>query len=73
MSQSMLALAGIALLVSSALWLSLRVTTESELVVLPAYCRKRLHWWQANSRYVYLLCAALGGLTVVLELRQLTS
>ena len=73
MSQSMLALDGIAVLVATAMWLSLRLSTGLDLAVLPAYCRKRMQWWQANSRYVYLLCAAIGVLTLLLELRRLTA
>jgi hypothetical protein len=72
-SQSMLVLAAIALLVSSAMWLSLRATTGADLTVLPGYCRRRVQWWQANSRYVYLLCGTTTAITVVVALRQLTS
>lgn len=72
MSQSMLALTGIALLVSSAMWMSLRASTASDLAVLPAYCRKRVLWWQSNSRYVYLACAAVCVVTVLVELHRLS-
>ena len=47
MAQSILPLAAVALLVSAAMWLSLRATTGSDLTVLPAYCRKRVLWWPA--------------------------
>lgn len=73
MSQTMLPLAAVAVLVSVALWLSLRATAGSDLTVLPPYCRKRVQWWQANSRYVYLACALVGVLTVLVELRRLTA
>jgi hypothetical protein len=72
-SQSMLVLAAIALLVSSAMWLSLRATAGADLTVLPGYCCRRVQWWQANSRYVYLLCGTATALTVVVTLRQLTA
>lgn len=68
MSQTMIAVVGVALLVSAAMWLSLRATTGSDLTVLPLYCRRRVRWWQANSRYVYLACAVAAVAGVAIEL-----
>lgn len=73
MHQSMVALTGIAVLLSAALWLSLHVAATAELAVLPAYCRRRLTWWRLNARGVYLGCAALALVAVAVELAALVN
>jgi hypothetical protein len=70
MSESLVAVIAIALLVSAAMWLSLRVAATSDLAVLPASCRKRLQWWRLNARNIYLICGALAFATAVLQLQR---
>jgi hypothetical protein len=73
MSQTMLAISAIACLVSTSMWLSLRVGAASDLAVLPASCRRRLHWCRLNARTVYLICGGVGLITIVLQVRPLMS
>lgn len=68
MTQSMLGLAGTAMLVAAALWLSLRMAATSDLHMLPVSCRRRLTWWRVNSRVVYLLCGALVAAAAIAQL-----
>jgi hypothetical protein len=57
LSRSALAILAIAMLVSSGLWLSMRAARLAEVEVLPAYCRRRVRWWQHNATHVQLGCA----------------
>lgn len=71
MFNSLLAVVAISLLVSVAMWVSLRIADGADLTVLPASCRKRLEWWRINARNVYAVCAVFVLGTVVLQLTQL--
>jgi hypothetical protein len=71
MSLSMFAVFAISTLVSAAMWCSLRMAAASDLAVLPASCRKRLRWWQMNARHVYLVCATLALVTVLLQVHRI--
>jgi hypothetical protein len=69
MSRSALAILGIAILVSFALWLSMRVaarTTSMEL--LPVRCRRRIQWWQGNERIVQFGCALVAVSAAAVQL-----
>ena len=70
MSESTVAMTGIALLVAATMWFALRMAAAADLHVLPASTRRRLHWWQVNSRLVYLLCAALAAASLAVQLQQ---
>jgi hypothetical protein len=72
MSLSMFAVFAISTLVSATMWCSLRMAAASDLAVLPASCRKRLRWWQLNARNVYLVCAMLALVTVLLQAHRIT-
>jgi hypothetical protein len=68
MASPALAFIGVSALVAGALWLSLRAMADAELEVLPAYCRRRLLWWQRHYRPVYLGCAAAAVVAAVAQL-----
>ncbi len=68
MAQIVLALTGLALLVTAGMWASLRIAAVSDLAPLPASCRRRLHWWQVNARIVYVGCAVLAVFCVAVHL-----
>ncbi|MCW2493727.1 MAG: hypothetical protein QOH56_490 [Pseudonocardiales bacterium] len=73
MSQTMLAITAIACLVSTSMWLSLRVAAASDLAVLPSSSRRRLLWCRLNARTVYLVCGGVGLIAIVLQVRLLMS
>jgi hypothetical protein len=52
MSRSALAIIGIAAVLSTGLWLSMRVASRTRMEMLPARCRRRIQWWQGNERIV---------------------
>lgn len=52
-----MAILAIATLVSFGMWLSVRAAGLPEIELLPARCRRRVHWWQGNARYVQITCA----------------
>jgi hypothetical protein len=56
-----LALLAIAVVVPTAMWLSLRVVPMSDLDVLPVRCRRRIRWWQLNARWLYVGCAVIAA------------
>jgi hypothetical protein len=41
----------IAVLFSLGLWLSMRAAALTATEILPARCRRRTRWWQANARH----------------------
>lgn len=69
----MVAVTGIAVLLSAALWRSLHVAATAELVALAAYCRRRLTWWRLNARGDYPGCAAVTVAAVAMELVALVN
>jgi hypothetical protein len=68
MSRSALAIIGIAAVLSTGLWLSMRVASHTRMEMLPARCRRRIQWWQGNERIVQFGCAlaVIGGACVQL-------
>lgn len=72
MYQTFNALAGIGLLVSASMWLSLRAASPANLAVMPMACRRRLHWWQLHSRAVYGSSAALMVAMLAMNVQFLT-
>jgi hypothetical protein len=71
MSQSITALIAVSVLVSAALWLSLRLGSTADLTVLPLYSRRRLQWWEAHAGYLYTGCALLSAVLVAVQLSRL--
>jgi hypothetical protein len=70
MSRTALAIFAIAILISSGLWLSMRAAAVANLDLLPVRNRRRVRWWQQNSRHVQL---GLAGLALTSVIVQLTS
>jgi hypothetical protein len=69
MSRSALAILGIALLVSLALWLSMRIAAHSNsMELLPVRCQRRIQWWQGNERIAQLGCALVALSAAALQL-----
>lgn len=68
MSKSALAILGIAVVVSLAFWLSMRVAARAEMQLLPARYRRRVQWWQGNERNVQFACCLVAVATVCVEL-----
>ncbi|HZC54220.1 MAG TPA: hypothetical protein VE441_17225 [Mycobacterium sp.] len=56
-----LALLAIAVVVATAMWLSLRAVPTSDLDVLPVRSLRRIRWWQLNARRIYACCAVLAA------------
>jgi hypothetical protein len=60
MSRPVLAVLGIAVLISLGLWLSMRAAGLADIEVLPARYRRRVVWWQGNQKHVQLACAVVA-------------
>jgi hypothetical protein len=67
LSRSALAILALAALFSFGLWLSMRGASLEEVELLPARCRRRVHWWQRNARYAQLGCVVVAIAGVCLQ------
>ncbi|MGX7678118.1 hypothetical protein ACSMXN_04385 [Jatrophihabitans sp. DSM 45814] len=68
MSESAMAILAGAVLVSLGLWLAMLGARLADVQVLPAHCRRRVRWWQANAIYVQLCCAFVAVLATSVQI-----
>jgi hypothetical protein len=64
----MLAVVAIAALVSIGLWFAMRGAQLADVELLPARCRRRVRWWQANALHVQVGCGIVAAAAVGMQI-----